>query len=131
MGRSSSAARLGGMSKSHGVKQRVAIRDALTARTRKLTTAALAVSAVLSGTFAGIAAASAPGHKLQSGTTAQQASNGKRSRSIASTHTSTAIPPLPAAPGPGNLSAPAPPAPTAGSAPTQAQAPPVVVSGGS
>ena len=55
------------MSEAHGVRQRAAARDALAARTRVLTSAALAISAVLSGLFAGIAAASAPGHKLVHG----------------------------------------------------------------
>ncbi len=118
------------MSEAPGVRQRVAVRDALAARTRRLTGAALAVSAVLSGVFAGIAAASAPGHKLQPATTAQLTPNAKRSQGTASGRTSTTIPSLPPPPGPGNLGA-APPAPTSAPAPAPTQAPPVVVSGGS
>jgi hypothetical protein len=110
------------MSEAQTARQRIAARDALAARTRKLTGVALTASALLSGVFAGIAAASAPGHKLLTGTAAP-----KGRHLTASAGTSTAIPPLPAPPGPGNLSA----APPAAAAPSATQAPPVVVSGGS
>ena len=109
------------MSDAGTVKQRAAARDALAARTRRLTGIALAASALLSGVFAGIAAASAPGHKLLTGAAA------KGRHSTASARTSTAIPPLPAASGPSNLSA----APPTAATPSATQSPPVVVSGGS
>jgi hypothetical protein len=96
---------------------------------RSLTGAALAVSAMLSGVFAGIAAASAPGHKLHSGQTSQAAL--KHPRTAAAVRTKAAIPPLPPPPGPGNLRAAPPPAPAPAPAPAPTQAPPVVVSGGS
>lgn len=105
-------------------RRRVAARDALTTRTRTLTAVALGVSAVLSGLFAGLAAASTPGHKLLSGTS----SGRTRGNSAAA---STAIPPLPAAPGPGNVSGAVPSAPTPAPAPAPTQSPPAVVSGGS
>lgn len=116
------------MSRAPGVRQRVAARDALAGRMRRLTGIALAVSGVLSGVFAGIAGASAPGHKLHPATTAQRTPAAKQ-RATASVHASTAIPPLPPPPGPGNLGAAPPPASAPAPAPTQA--PPVVVSGGS
>jgi hypothetical protein len=116
------------VSEVQGIRQRAAVRDALAARTRGLTGAALAVSAVLSGLFAGIAAASAPGHKLLHGGSTPASKSGTAARTVRS---STAIPPLPAAPGPGSLSAPSPPAPTPAPAPSPTQSPPVVVSGGS
>ncbi len=95
-----------------------------------LTGAALTVSAILSGVFAGIAAASAPGHKLLPA--AARGTQTLKSRHVAaSARSSTAIPPLPAAPGPGNLGAAAPAAPTPAPAPSATQSPPVVVSGGS
>jgi hypothetical protein len=109
------------MSEAQTARQRIAARDALAARTRKLTGVALTASAVLSGVFAGLAAASAPGHKLLAG------AGPKGQHVTASARASTAIPPLPAPPGPGNLSA----APPAAAAPSATQAPPVVVSGGS
>jgi hypothetical protein len=109
------------MNHAHTVRQRVAARDALAARTRTLTGVALAASALLSGVFAGIAAASAPGHKLLTGAAA------KGRHITASARSSTAIPPLPAPAGPGNVSA----APPAAAAPAATPAPPVVVSGGS
>lgn len=110
------------MSEAHADRKRIAARDALAARTRKLTGVTLTVSALLSGVFAGIAAASAPGHKLLVGGAAP-----KGRQITASARTGTAIPPLPAPPGSGNLSA----APPAAAAPSATQAPPVVVSGGS
>jgi hypothetical protein len=115
----------------HGIRQRIAARDALAARTRVLTGAALTASAILSGLFAGIAAASAPGHKLLSRTSARrtQALDGRQAAALR--RTSKAIPPLPAAPGPGSLGAASPPAPTPAPAPSSTQSPPVVVSGGS
>jgi hypothetical protein len=108
-------------------RRRIAARDALAARTRVLTGAALAVSAALSGLFAGIAAASAPGHKLSSKTPAAgtQTTGGQTAA-----HSSTAIPPLPAASGPGNVGS-ASPAPTPAPAPSPTPSPPAVVSGGS
>jgi hypothetical protein len=111
------------MNEASEISRRVAARDALAARTRTLTAGVLGISAVLSGLFAGIAAASAPGHKLLSGTSA-------RRRQATSMRRSSAIPALPAAPGAGNLSA-APPAPTPAPAPAPTQSPPAVVSGGS
>lgn len=117
------------MSDALGTRQRAAARDALAARTRMLTGAALTVSAILSGVFAGIAAASAPGHKLLPA--AARGTQTLRNRHVAaSARSSTAIPPLPAAPGPGNLGSAAP-APTPAPAPAPTQSPPVVVSGGS
>ncbi|MGZ4390690.1 MAG: hypothetical protein ACXVRK_01010 [Gaiellaceae bacterium] len=110
------------MNGDHTVRQRIAARDALAARTRRITGVALTVSAVLSGVFAGIAAASAPGHKLTTGTAAP-----KGRHLSASARPSTAIPALPAPSGPGNVSA----APPAAAAPSATQAPPVAVSGGS
>lgn len=95
-----------------------------------LTGAVLTVSAVLSGVFAGIAAASAPGHKL-SGATSGRTQAPKRRQTTSSEPSSRAIPPLPAAPGPGSLGATSPPAPTPAPAPSTSQSPPVVVSGGS
>lgn len=118
------------MSESQGIGQRAAARDALTARIRVVTSAALAVAAALSGLFAGLAAASAPGHKLNSGTSAQRTPARKARRNAASAHSSKAIPPLPAAAGPGSDAA-APPPPTPAPAPAPTQSPPVVVSGGS
>lgn len=93
----------------------------------------MTVSAVLSGAFAGLAAASAPGHKLHPGTTAPRTLGTKRSQATAAGEASTAIPPLPPPPGPGNLSGapPSAPAPAQANAPTATQAPPVAVSGGS
>jgi type IV secretory pathway VirB10-like protein len=117
------------MSEAQGIRQRIAARDALASRVRILTSAALAVAAALSGVFAGIAAASAPGHKLNSGTSARRTHAVKSRRSTA--RSSKAIPPLPAAPGPGNDAAAPPPAPTPAPAPSPTQSPPVVVSGGS
>lgn len=119
------------MSEALGVRHRIAARDALAARTRGLTAAAVTVSAVLSGVFAGIAAASAPGHKLHPGTT-QRPPEARPAQAAASGRSSTVIPPLPPPPGPGNLRSGAPP-PAAAPAPAPAptQAPPVVVSGGS
>jgi hypothetical protein len=104
-----------------GIRQRIAARDALAARTRTLTGAVLAVSAALSGLFAGLAAASAPGHKLLTGT------SGGRSQNQATTSAGTAIPALPAAPGPGKVAA----APTPAPAPSTTQSPPVAASGSS
>jgi hypothetical protein len=118
------------MSGADQTRKRIAARDALAARTRTLTGAALAVSAILSGVFAGIAAASAPGHKLLSA--AGSGTQTLKARHVAaSVHASTAIPALPAAPGPGNLGTAAPAAPTPAPAPSATQSPPVVVSGGS
>jgi hypothetical protein len=119
------------MSESAEIRRRVAARDALATRTRTLTTVVLGVSAALSGLFAGIAAASAPGHKLLSGTSGRGTHATKDSQVAASAHTNTAIPPLPAAPGPGNSGSAAPPAPTPAPAPSATQSPPAVVSGGS
>jgi hypothetical protein len=118
------------MSQANLIRQRAAARDALAARTRMLTGGALAVAAILSGIFAGIAAASAPGHKLLPGASARRA-QALKGRQMTSTRSSTAIPPLPAAPGPGNLGAASPPAPTPAPAPSSSQSPPVVVSGAS
>src|SRR5579862_6495018 len=120
------------MSEAHGVRQRAAARDALAARTRVLTSAALAISAVLSGLFAGSAAASAPGHKLVHGALTRGA-KGRQTTTTVHVHASTAIPPLPAAPGPGNDAAAPPPAPAPAPAPAPSatQSPPAVVSGGS
>lgn len=119
----------------HAVRQRAAARDALAARTRRLTGGALTVSALLSGAFAGLAAASAPGKKLHPAATTTTAAAPAAASTQAPTPTrSTAIPPLPAPPGPGNVSAPAPapaPTPTPAQAPVVTSAPPVVVSGGS
>jgi hypothetical protein len=117
------------MSETPGVRQRVAARDALAVRMRALTGGALTASALLSAVFAGIAAASAPGHKLLSRTTAQRTTGAKTPRTTASVGMSKAIPPLPPPPGPGNLGAASPP--TAAPAPNVTQAPPVAVSGGS
>jgi hypothetical protein len=116
------------VNEAHRIRQRVAARDALAARTRRLTGAALTISAVLSGVFAGFAAASAPGHRLLTRATARSTPAAKDRQLGASARAGTAIPPLPAPPGPGNLSA-APPTPAP--APSATQAPPVVVSGGS
>jgi hypothetical protein len=113
------------MSETDAMRKRVAARDTLATRTRWLTGAVLAVSAALSGAFAGIAAASAPGHKLLSGTTASRAPG------RVATSARTAIPPLPAPPGPGNASAAPPPAPNPAPAPAVTQAPAAVVSGSS
>jgi hypothetical protein len=102
----------------------------LAARTRTITGGALTVSAILSGLFAGIAAASAPGHRLLPGASARaQALKGQQIG--VSARSSTAIPPLPPPPGPGNLGAASSPAPTSAPAPSSTQSPPVVVSGGS
>lgn len=115
------------MSEGKAVRQRIALRDALTARVRTLTSCVLAVSAVLSGLFAGIAAASAPGHRLPS-----KASALRPQRSLAASGgTSTVIPPLPAPPGAGNQSAAPPSASAPAPAPSATQSPPVVVTGGS
>lgn len=130
MGRSWKPAALGCMVRAREARERAAARDALVERTRKLTGGTLTVSALLSGVFAGIAAAYAPGHLLHAKATVQPAASATRPRPPASTRTSTAIPPLPPPPGPGNLSA-APPAPAPAPAPVATQAPPVVVSGGS
>jgi hypothetical protein len=119
------------MSEAHGITQRAAARDALAARTRMLTGGTLTVAAILSGLFAGIAAASAPGHRLLPGASARRAQAPKGRKIAGSTRASTAIPPLPAAPGPGNLGAASPRAPTPAPAPSPTQSPPVVVSGGS
>ncbi|HEY8777092.1 MAG TPA: hypothetical protein VIM33_11515 [Gaiellaceae bacterium] len=119
------------MSEADGIRQRAAARDALAARTRMLTGSALTVSAILSGLFAGIAAASAPGHRLLFGASARRTQALNAQQIAASARSSTAIPPLPAAPGPGKLGAASPPAPTPGPAPSSTQSPPVVVSGGS
>jgi hypothetical protein len=129
MGGSWSFAPLADMTEAHRIKHRVAARDELAARTRKLTGGALTASAVLSGVFAGIAAASAPGHKLHPGTPAQRAPAPRKPQRDATVSASTTIPPLPPPPGPGNLSAAPPPAPAP--APTVTQSAPVVVSGGS
>ncbi len=122
------------MVREHAVRQRAAARDALAARTRRLTGGALTVSALLSGAFAGLAAASAPGKKLHPATTTPTATPVTASTPAPTPARSTAIPPLPAPPGPGNVSAPAPapaPATTPAPAPAPTPAPPVVVSGGS
>lgn len=119
------------MSGAPGIRQRAAARDALAARTRILTGWVLTVSAILSGLFAGIAAASAPGHKLLPRGSERRTQTTKSGQTAPSAATSTVIPPLPAAPGPGDVGAAAPPAPTPAPAPTPTQSPPVVVSGGS
>ena len=119
------------MSKADGIRQRAAARDALAERTRTLTGGVLTVSAILSGVFAGIAAASAPGHKLLRGGSAQRTHAPKGRQTPVSARTSTAIPPLPAPPGPGSAGEASPPAPTPAPAPSPTQSPPVVVSGGS
>jgi hypothetical protein len=117
------------MSEEQGVRRRAAARDALAARTRALTAGVLTVSAALSGIFAGIAAASAPGHKLSSGSSSSQTQTPNARQTAA--RSSSAIPPLPAAPGPGNVGSASPPAPTPAPAPAPTQSPPAVVSGGS
>lgn len=119
------------MSEAHTDGQRIAARDALAARIRTLTGSVLAVSAVLSGLFAGIAAASAPGHKLPGKASALRPRSPSRRTTAAAAGRSTAIPPLPAPPGPRKQSAAPPSAPAPAPAPSTTQAPPVVVSGGS
>jgi thiamine biosynthesis lipoprotein len=83
------------MNETDVIRQRVAARDALAARIRGFTGAAVAVSALLSGLFAGIAAASAPGHKLP-GTPARQPQSPNAPNVSKSVRSSAAIPPLPA-----------------------------------
>jgi hypothetical protein len=117
------------VSEVHGTRLRAAARDALATRTRALTAGILTVSAALSGVFAGIAAASAPGHKLSPGTSSPGTKTSTSRQTAA--HSSLAIPPLPAAPGPGNLGSASPPAPTPAPAPSPTQSPPAVVSGSS
>ena len=117
------------VSEVHGTRRRAAARDALATRTRALTAAILAVSAALSGVFAGIAAASAPGHKLSPGTSSPGAKTSTSRQTAA--HSGLTIPPLPAAPGPGNLGSASAPAPTPAPAHTPTQSPPPVVSGSS
>lgn len=117
----------GGVDKPHVERQRAAARDALAGRTRKITRAALTVSALLSAGFAGLAAASAPGKQLRS---RLAPSTPIAKRSGEPVNRSAVIPPLPAPAGPGSRGAPAPP-PAATPAPAPTSAPPVVVSGGS
>ncbi|HLY84895.1 MAG TPA: hypothetical protein VKO84_00045 [Gaiellaceae bacterium] len=119
------------MTGADGIGRRVAARDALAARTRTLTAGAVAVSAILSGLFAGIAASSAPGHKLLHGTLARRTQSRTAGKVAASTSSSAAIPPLPAPPGPGNGGSASPSAPAPAPAPSASQSSPAVVSGSS
>lgn len=112
-------------------RHRAAARDALTGRIRRITGAAVAISALLSGAFAALAAASAPGRHLHPAQTATTKARTPAPARHTATRHSTTIPPLPPAAGPGNDAAPAPAPTPAPSAPAPTQAPPVVSSGGS
>ena len=94
-----------------------AARDAAVARVRTLTRGALVLVAVLSGAFAGLAAASTHVRK------ATHAATQSVRRSVTSVPTPTPAP----APSSGQIPAPAAPS----QAPAQSTAPPVVSSGGS
>lgn len=94
-----------------------AARDAGVARIRNLTRGAVVCAALLSGAFAGLAAAS---------THVRKATPGGRQ---AARHAVTTVPPAVPAPAPNSAQIPVPVAPS--QAPSQSTAPPVASSGGS
>jgi hypothetical protein len=94
-----------------------AVRDAGVARIRNLTRGAVVCAALLSGAFAGLAAASTHVRKATPGGTE------------AARHAVTTVPPAVPAPAPDSAQVPVPVAPS--QTPSQSIAPPVASSGGS
>jgi hypothetical protein len=110
------------------LRGRLNARDSGLRRLRTLTGVLALTMTALAGIFVGLAAQTAAGRKLIRVTMQPRAARAA-AKPGSSQHRATRIPPPPPLPAAGSSSAPAPAAPA--QPPEPAQAPPVVVSGGS